>query len=400
MEASKTEKNRRSNSRKVVLLAFILLQISHICFSQNEMGIREVYKKGCQYLGLWYDSTTAMFQERYPIISNIPPITTSMPYEILQGYIYIDSLMRYTTPNMTDSLIDSWTTMNDTLKYTMKYLYELEDYNPVIFRQYWDEVWWHQRPVIDSGAGFQIVFRDDFTMPNDSEPNIPTYLAIYRNDLQNLIWKLNVKFAHLIPNETERAALFSLSEAHYILRVRIISSPDSIINKYSTPDEPLTSIDYRFQVTAEVLDTIKGKVFNSYNYTGTNKISEQISGNPIIKIQYSPLEYFIIGGATDFGIVYENADSAFLKEGTQNEFCLRQNQECIVFMVNETRKLDSLADYYDFTTESRASAAALPIINGQVRDVNHIWSSETYLPYTEWRNRVDFYINKIRTMNY
>ncbi len=393
-----TEGSRLLKLANLVFTILLLIGISQICFSQNETGVRQIYKTGCQYLGIWYDSNTAMFQERYPIIRSIPPISTDMPYNILMGYIYADSLMRCTTPNQTDSLIKSWTSLNDTLKYAIKYLYELEDYNPVIFRQYCDELWWHQRPTVDSGAGYKVVFEDGFTMPNGSEPHIPTYLAVYRNDLLGLVSKLNVKFAHVIPNESERAALFSLSEAQYVLRVRILSASDSVPNKYVAypPNQ------YRYQVTAEVLDTIKGRVFNSYGLSGPDAISMPNSANPIIKIQYSPKDYWIIDEETDFGIIYPNPDSSFLDQSihSMHSFKFTPNQECIVFMVNESRFVDSTADYYDFITEPRASAAALPIINGQVRDVNHIWSSETYLPYSEWRNRIEALINKIRTMNY
>ena len=391
-------KKRFSTFALLLLTATFFLIIQQFSIAQNETGTRSIYKKGCQYLGIWYDSTTKMFQERYPIIRSIPPISVNMPYDVLIGYIGADSLMRFTTSTQTDSLIDSWTTLNDTLKYAMKYLYEMEDYNPVIFRQYWDEEWQHQHPTIDSGAGFRIEFEDGFTMPSDSEPNIPTYLAVYTNDMSGLVHKLNVKFAHVIPNESEKGALFSLSEAHYILKVRILSEPDSVLSKYSTPSNPPLPIDYRYQAIAEVLDTIKGKVFNSYDLTGTQKVSVSEPQHPIIKIQYDPRIYWILGGDTDFGCIYQYPDSAF--ESTAGHFSFYPNQECVVFLVNESHFLDSVYDYYDFILEPRASVAALPIINGQVRDVNHIWSSETYLPYIEWRNRAEALINKIRTTNY
>jgi hypothetical protein len=338
-----------------------------------------------------------MFQIQYPIIRSIPPISTDMPYDVLLSYIYLDSLIRFTTQSQTDSMIKSRTSLNDTLKNTIKYLYKLQDYNPIIFKQYWDEV---RRYHVSSGRKSKVVFKKDgFTMPNDSEPNIP-YQGRYTNDLYSLIFKITDGMPQKITNDSDRAALFSLMEAEYILRVRILSLPDSMYYRIGRID----SNDTRYQVMAEVLDTIKGKVFKNYNFinnglsaikTGHNNFMLDIS-NPIIKIQYSSLDYNILGGMSN-GITYLYPDSAFL---SNRRFNLQPNQECIIFLVHESHFLDSTNDYYDLTTAPRASACALPIFNGMVRDVNNVWSQDLYLPYDIWKNRINALINKILTATY
>jgi hypothetical protein len=67
--------------------------------------------------------------------SNYPPLQTDMPYDVLVGYIYFDSLVRsLNVPSgQMDSVVNSigW----DTLKYALKYLYEMSAFDPVAFDQ-------------------------------------------------------------------------------------------------------------------------------------------------------------------------------------------------------------------------------------------------------------------------
>ena len=44
-------------------------------------------------------------------------------------------------------------------------------------------------------------------------------------------------------------------------------------------------------------------------------------------------------------------------------------------------------DYYYLHLEPWASNNALPIIDGKVRDLNHVWSDQDLLPYRDWRSR-------------
>ncbi|HWF43417.1 MAG TPA: hypothetical protein VG537_02125 [Candidatus Kapabacteria bacterium] len=70
-----------------------------------------------------------------PYPSDFPPVRTDMPFDVLKGYIYLDSLVRSVNvpSGQCDSLIKSmgW----DTLKYALKYLYEMGDYDPVAYFQ-------------------------------------------------------------------------------------------------------------------------------------------------------------------------------------------------------------------------------------------------------------------------
>ncbi|MFZ1571868.1 MAG: hypothetical protein WAT89_03935, partial [Candidatus Kapaibacterium sp.] len=112
-----------------------MLLVTNLSFAQNETGTRPLTKDCGQFRKIWYDSTNSMFQVKYPIIQSIPPISSDMPIDVILSYIYTDSLVRFFEKG-TRKKINSWTTMNDTLKSSVVALYKMVDYNPMIFRQY------------------------------------------------------------------------------------------------------------------------------------------------------------------------------------------------------------------------------------------------------------------------
>jgi hypothetical protein len=76
---------------------------------------------------------------KYPIPfpRNYPPINKSMPLDVLLGYIYSDSIARNldVPSGQVDSVIFRLC-YSDTLKYALKYLYEMIDFDPVSFCQF------------------------------------------------------------------------------------------------------------------------------------------------------------------------------------------------------------------------------------------------------------------------
>jgi len=66
-----------------------------------------------------------------------PPINTGMPYNVMLGYIYYDSLVRYFNVHnnlRTDSL--AMTIGPDTIRKALKYAYEMIDYDPIAWLQF------------------------------------------------------------------------------------------------------------------------------------------------------------------------------------------------------------------------------------------------------------------------
>jgi hypothetical protein len=70
-----------------------------------------------------------------PFPTTYPPITLGMPPDVLTGYLVFDSLMHipirgYLVDSTVNAIYDS-----DTLRYVLKYAYEMKDYDPIAFFQ-------------------------------------------------------------------------------------------------------------------------------------------------------------------------------------------------------------------------------------------------------------------------
>ena len=72
-----------------------------------------------------------------PFPADYPPINSGMPYDVMLGYIYYDSLVRYFNEHNTlrsDSI--GLTFGADTIRKALKYAYEMTDYDPTAWFQY------------------------------------------------------------------------------------------------------------------------------------------------------------------------------------------------------------------------------------------------------------------------
>lgn len=325
--------------------------------AQNESGSRYLHEERFKALGLWYDSTTAMYQMQYPIIRNMPPVSPSMPLDMLLAYVITDSLCRFAPQKDVTQIVNNWETMNDTLRYAGMYLYEMLDYNPVIFTQYQDQVTLLRK------------------MP-------------FQTNLRMLRYSIMEKYSTLLSPQSERNAAYTLLGSDYILRIQVVRI-DSMPTKFNASGE------LRYRVTAKVLDTLKGQVYQSAPCYPNNNLTRNVESlsYPCIYFQYSSYHYFdpssiiglTAGNKEPSGFAYEYQDSAFMR--SPNEFAMQPGQEAIVFMEHANQRFDHEYDYYDLSVSPALSYNALPIINGQVRDVNNVWSSNLWMSYAEWKAR-------------
>src|SRR3990170_669883 len=92
---------------KLLLIVIVVFNPQNI-LSQNESGTRYLNQPVFQANGIWADSSVLMFQEQFPIIRRIPPLSTEMPYNVLVGYIYLDSLLRFGEQSDITTLLESW----------------------------------------------------------------------------------------------------------------------------------------------------------------------------------------------------------------------------------------------------------------------------------------------------
>lgn len=349
-------------------MAFALCVAFQTASAQNESGRRSINKERFQPRN-WYDNTTAMYQLQYPILRSLPPLSSSMPYDILLSYIYLDSMARFDTARFAAQYIDRWQAMSDTLKGMLTYYYKVVDYNPIIFNQYISEV----------------------SLKRDYK---------YRASLREITEKLRSAFMRAAPNKRERLAIYSLLYPDYILRVKV-NRIDSMLFK----PFPSTVTPYQFQVTAVVLDTIKGHVISTCNdqYRAQNRDGKPLilaeGPNPCIHFTYTHAAY--THPSEDPQPPYRERDSEFIIPGTDNGgFGMKVGQEAIVFLSHRRQLYDSTHDYFDLDVVMDASYNALPIIDGQVRDVNRVWSDDLLMDYTSWINRVMYLRDKILWGNY
>jgi hypothetical protein len=382
---------------KKLLMITILMLIGMELYSQNESGVRNISKNARVAGGEWFDSTNAMFQVKYPIIRSIPPLSTGMPVNILLYYVYLDSLLRFTSFSQTDDIINNFTTLNDTLKGAANVLYQLKDYNPIIFAQYAAEVSHYRRRALNDTLEMNAIYSNGYRTDTATTqyPRYPKYL----NNLLFLSDNIAVKTKDNLP-DTLRNSIFAMLFSDYILKIKVLSI-DSMPNLLIA--DPADR-DYRYRVTAEVLDTLKGKVFNStlinINPTMINHDNEStIQTSTIIKFEYIKRNY--MPGATFYKDKARtqiiNEDPTFLKD---YGFNMNVDQEAIVFLIHHNQKVDFSYDYFNLDICAASSYCALPIINSNVRDINNFWSSTTLQSYGNWKNIYNNLKSKIINMTY
>jgi len=153
----------------------------------------------------------------YPKYPYLPYYTTDMPYEVMLGYIVMDSVCRLGNMSLINEFLNRQT-FNDSIKKIINYIFRMSDWDPYLFKktQYYDA-----------------------ELINGSYLLHPSFL----------IDKLIEKSASLSSNYK----LFNLLLAsHYILHVKITDTL-SRTYQYSNIPIPVAIVNY------EILDTIKGK---------------------------------------------------------------------------------------------------------------------------------------------
>ncbi len=369
--------------KKLIFLTAILsFLISAGVWAQNESGSRYLNQPIFEKTKLWFNESNSMYQSQFPIIRSIPPLSTGMPYEIMLSYIYLDSLLRFGTEHETDIMLDSWNSLNDTMKYTCKFLYMMNDYNPIIFNQYIGEVDLHRE--IDYSI------RDSSYDRYDSGQK--SY-GVYKNSLLKLRYNLCEKFRELVSSDNN--ALFSLLHADYILKVHI-TDIDSMRNKYSPFDE--STPDYRYNILARIDTIFKGQVVKLLPENTIFPNLKKIISNSVGYMNFTSSSFLYSSLWSSEGSMYQYPDTNFLR--SDGLFYLKEGQDIIVFMQFGNQKFDCEYDYFEIFPCQSCSLNALPIIDGNVHDVNRVWSESGILSYDEWVNKFNTLKMKILNISY
>ncbi len=308
--------------------------------AQNESGQRVISRTA--FASHWYDSARHYYYLHVPIIRTLPPLGSDMPERVLRSYIHLDSLARF---NQNGGLVESssaWTAAPALLQKTLASYYSVMDYDPLRYQQY------------------------------DYETALKSWL--FRSELGGTTRFLPDALAETASVPGEAAALKAILLPDYVLRIKALAV-DSI------PTGAPFGSPYIFNVTAQVLDTLKGQKFMTCEEQRGGGASQPaaISALPCLYFQYNPRTY------ADYDIPDRKADSTFINVG--RKFAMRPGQEAVVFLHFSEQKFDSTHDAFELFLGPPGSGATLPVIDGEVRDVNHIWSAETLTPYAIWKRR-------------
>ena len=144
------------------------------------------------------------------LIHNNPPLSVSMPYDIMEGYLTYYNISTKVKYNDYEAYLNSLPAMTDSIRSLFSYYYKLQDYNPILLFKY------NQSDLIDSSLIYP---------PYKLESDLEVFL------INKLKYPLDIV----------------LFRSYIILDVKVVD------NFYDEYNETLT-------VTSSIVDTIKGKV--------------------------------------------------------------------------------------------------------------------------------------------
>jgi hypothetical protein len=256
-------------------------------------------------------------------LTSFPPLNTGMPFDVLIGYIYLDSLRRQ-SPRSVDSFV-SRLTNSDTLRNALKYLYEMDDYNPITFLQY---------------AG------------GTPAP------GHYKNSGARLRAMLINQATIVIP-DTNRTAMLGSDIIVHVLVTNLESKYDSSYG-CAFPNQVI--------VTCRVIDTVKGRVLPSCVGGATSKDNNlhTLTTSNCFQFCYSPQEH-LWGNTT-------NLQQRPLMVDSLGNPWVKLNSEYLAFLDLQGVGGDSLRTYYTvcLATKYQTTQGCLyRISSGKVIDPNN-----------------------------
>jgi hypothetical protein len=351
---------------KAIYVIILVLCSSVSLFSQNESGVRNIDH-------LTDNPPFSVFHTGVPIIRSIPPLSMSMPVEVLIGYIAMDSIGRFYNDSafravrgksLRDALYDLEPT-DDTLQTIWKYLYKMIDYDPLKYNQF------------------------------ESQQSINQPTNYFRSMLfGKILLEGSYKFDHPLKKRIASALV-----PDYILRVQVVSI-DSMKATFSSFGDTSSYDD--FKITCIVLDTIKGKVIPM----DTISISESIKNKEEVKsVTYrfnfivSKNSYFQIRMLDKYNHPFPNVDS-LIYDKTRKIMRVHHGQELLISLNLFNTLWSKTHDYFQFSIVPLACQGVFPIVNGMVSDVNKVWSDSTWVPYETFKQRYNETVEIIMNKDY
>lgn len=330
----------------LVIICVLIYNLSTLLICQNHDNLP-------YYQGTFFN---------YGNISVMPPLSTDMPYDVMVGYITLDSLRRNGDISLFKEFINKQT-YNDTIRTIFKYYYKMLDWNPMLFHSF-------------------IKSKDYSELP----------LPIIQDEIVE-------KYYNISPSRGN--SLVALS--YFIYHIQVLDT----LRFFDS-----TSVTYQrgLKCYSEILNIYKGNILETNcNIHEDNLSVKNIAySNDSLQIT-NPILCFDIRldwhrGEDPGDVVLTGIDNypwSGIKEKMVDSLdipWIKANQEYIVFLE------PVLIDYYDnynkyqlFPMDFNSLTKGIyPIINGYVQDPSNDFGLGTSVPYLDFIQNLNNIINEIK----
>ncbi len=272
------------------------------------------------------DSGSVLFLNT-PRLQSFPPLNTGMPLDVLIGYIYLDSLRKQNSNSVKDFIVMMGN--SDTLRHVLKYLYEIDDYDPIKLMNY---------------------------LRTSPAPRTRYYESSGEAIRDGILWHT----ADVLP-DTERTAMICYADVIARIVVTGLESRYDSVRGSAFPNQVI--------VSSQVIDTIKGHVLPSCSdiYSTQKKGSKPLTLPNCLPFSYSPQEHLSgLNGDVDFGLRHTMTDSL-------GNPWVKLGGEYIAFLSFYLVGGDSLSIYYtvDLPKFCTTQGSLYQVIDGHVSDPNN-----------------------------
>jgi len=301
----------------------------------------------------------------YGNISVMPPLSTDMPFDVMIGYIALDSLRRNGDYSLFKEFINKQT-YNDTIRTIFKYYYKMLDWNPMLFHSY---------------------------IKNTDYCKLP--LPIIQDEIVE-------KYYNISPSRGN--SLVALS--YFIYHIRVLDT----LRFFDS-----TSFTYQrgLKCYSEILNIHKGNILESNCNIQENNLSVKniAYSNDTLQIT-NPILCFDIRldwhRGEDIGDVVLIGNDNYPWSGIKEKMVdsidvpwIKSNQEYIVFLKPVLIDYNKNYNKYQlFPVDFNSLTKGIyPIIKGYVQDPSNDFGLGTSVPYLEFIQNLNNMINQIKNYN-
>lgn len=300
----------------------------------------------------WYLPEYDQFQTKIQAPVSVPELTSGMDYETILGYIIMDSIGKSMTYNQLYNKTKEWkinNIKNDTIVSAIRSLYKMMDVNPIAVREY----------SINRSGTYQSSFE---------------YMETFC-----------VQLLEHFSNNENRWIFDDMFKSEYILKIKV-NSIDSTM--YRDQDLVLVPDEITYKINAEVLDTLKGRVFKQGIISQLTQEKYNNNQNFQSNINFTHLN---APYSNLFTGPHQHQSILDLKGNVR----LKKDSVYIVFLDFSKYMMDYNYDYWQISLNK-----IYPVIDGKVIDLDKHWSNSQAIEYIDWKNAFICKKNKLLNGEY